>query len=78
MVDFKKLREVVSPTLILKLEIELNNSALTENEAADRLSSVLHNSYNNEFANFIVMLIRETRSSTWGLKTLEIKASQKE
>jgi hypothetical protein len=65
-------REVVSPKLTLKLEIELNDSTLTPDEAATRLQFIIDSSRSSEFSRLIVMLIRETRSSTWELKKLEI------
>lgn len=71
--DFKLAkREVKTPRMILKLEIELNESTLTDQEAADRLSFLINSYHAKEFSELIVFLLRETKSSTWELKALEI------
>jgi hypothetical protein len=74
MVDFSKIKErqVKSPKLTLKLEIELNDSLLEAQEAADRIQYLIDSSQSKEFSNLIVMLIRETKSSTWELSKFEI------
>jgi hypothetical protein len=67
-------KTIVSPKLILTLEIELNNSSLTAQEAADRISYAFNSSRSKELSEFIVFLIRETRSSTWDMQKLEINS----
>lgn len=70
--DFTKLKEqqVKSSKLIFKMEIELNESLLTDQEAADRLAYASNRAH--DFSAFILFLLRETRSSTYELKKLEI------
>ncbi len=65
-------KEIKSPKLILTLEVELNNSSLTPQEAADRLSYLIQHNRNNKVCEFLVELLRETRSSTFEVKKLEI------
>ena len=74
MVDFKRLadREVKSKKLILKLEVELSNSLLTAEEAADRLNAMIKMCRFREFDNLVVALLRETKSNMWDMKNLEI------
>lgn len=67
-----KPKEVKSKKLILTLEIELTNSCLDEQEAADRISYAINTSSRHEISEFIVFLLRETKSSYWELKKLEI------
>lgn len=69
--EFKK-REVVSPKLILKLEIELTDSLLTAEEAAERIAFIINSSRSDAVSNFIVFLLRETKSSMWEMKELSI------
>lgn len=72
--DFKnfKKREVKSPKLILKLEIELTNSTLTAEDAARRIQYLIDSSNNKDMSNFIIFLLRETNSSMWEVKHLSI------
>lgn len=65
-------REVKSPKLLMKFEVEFNNSTLTAQEAVDRISSRIHGPHCREFSEFIVFLLRETKSSTFEIKKLEI------
>lgn len=65
-------KEVISPKLVLKLEIELSDSSYTAEEAADRIAHLINSSRSESFSSFIVFLLRETKSSMWDLKTLEI------
>lgn len=65
-------RKIVSPKLTLSIEIVLSDSTLTPEEAANRIQQLI-NGYNaREFSNFIVFLLRETSSSMWDMKKLEI------
>ena len=64
---------VVTPKLTLKLELDLLDSSMTADEATERIQYLI-NSYNfKEFSNLIVTLMRETRSSMWDLKSLELE-----
>lgn len=66
-------REIKSPKLTFKLEVELNNSSLTPEEATDRLDYLINRSYNAKaVSEFVLFLIRETKSSTYEIKNLEI------
>lgn len=65
-------REVKSEKLILRLDIELNQSTLTPEEASDAIQNAI-NMYNFKgFSSFIVDLLRITRSSTYELKELSL------
>ena len=68
-----KTKEVKSEKLILTLQIELNRSSLTEDEAAERISMLLERRETKVFSELIVFLLRETQSSTWELKTCKIE-----
>jgi hypothetical protein len=74
LVDFRKIKTKVikSNKLILKLEIELNESSYTAQEAAERIAYLINGHYEIDFSNFILFLLRETKSNTWELKNLEI------
>lgn len=65
-------KEVKSPKLKLVLELEFNNSSLTAEEATNRISFLLNSSYSKQMSEFIVFLLRETKSSTWEMKRLAI------
>lgn len=65
-------REIVSPKLTLKFEIELSESTLTADDAARRIQFLIDTGSAREVSMFIVFLLRETRSSMWELKNLEI------
>lgn len=69
--DFKK-REVVTKKMKLTLEIELTDSTLTEEEAVARLEYIFNGHQSKAFSEFIVTLIRETRSSMWELVKLAL------
>lgn len=64
-------RPVVSEKLVVKVEIELYKSTLTPQEAADAIQHAI-NRYGEGFSSFIVFLLRETRSSMYELKHMEI------
>lgn len=76
MVDFLKIRPAKTKKLILKLELELINSKLTEEEATDQVEKMIRNG--REFSELIVALLRTTSSSMWGIKTAEITAEKTE
>jgi hypothetical protein len=68
------MKEVKSPKLKVKIEIELSRSSLTAEEAAEKLEQHLRNDYMNRgFNEFIVSLLRETQSSTWELNKIEVE-----
>jgi hypothetical protein len=71
-VDFKRIgkREVVTKKLKVTVEIELNDSLLTPEEACDKIRFAVENQ--NGFSEAIVMFLRETRSSTWELCNVEV------
>ena len=69
-----KPKEIKTPKLVLKLEIELIDSTYTEEEAFNRLQYLLNSSNFKEFSAFIVALLRETRSSMWDNPNLELHA----
>ncbi len=70
--DFKKIKEPITKSMVLTLEIELIDSHYTPDEAAERLQGLLNSSRSTEFSALIVMLLRTTRSSMWELKKLEL------
>lgn len=66
-------KEVKTPKMILKLEIELNHSTKTPDEVAQRVQYAM-NSYNcKSFSDFVIFLLRESQSSTYDLKSLTIE-----
>lgn len=69
---FKKIEEPVTKSMVLKLEIELINSALTPDEASAKLQYLIDSYHAKEFSELIVFLLRNTRSSMWELKSLEL------
>jgi hypothetical protein len=69
---FRLERKIVSPKLTLKLEIELNDSTMTPEEAAQRLEYLINTSGSKAFSGFIVELIRQTNSTTWELKSCSL------
>ena len=69
--EFKRIM-VKTQKCIVKIEIELNNSSLSFQEIADRLEYIIKNSYDRTTSNFIVMLLRESRSSTLALNKFEV------
>jgi hypothetical protein len=70
--DFKKIKEPVTKSMVLTLEIELINSHYTPDEAAEKLQYLINSSNAKEFSELIVFLLRTTRSSMWELKKLEL------
>jgi hypothetical protein len=74
MVDFKtfKKREIKSPKISVKFEFELIDSSLTADEAAERIQQLINGYKLPQFSDLVVALLRETRSSMWELKNLEI------
>lgn len=73
-------REIVSPKLIVNLEIELTDSRLKADEATDKLNAIInsHSAQRKPFSEFIVFLLRETKSSLGKMKKLVIYLSPKE
>jgi hypothetical protein len=67
-----KPKEVVSERLFFKLELELTHSNLTPEEAAQRIEFLINGSHSKVISELINFLLRETKSSFWELKTLEI------
>lgn len=67
MADFKKLgnKKIETKKFKIKLEVEFQNSSLTLEELQDYLERYINDSYNKAFSNFIVDMLRITRSSTW-------------
>lgn len=65
-------REVKSLKLKLVLELEFNNSCLTPEEVVDRISYLINSYKMSSFSDFIVSLLKETRSSTYELIKMEI------
>lgn len=65
-------KQVKSPKLTFKLEIELTDSLLDAQEAADRIQYLINSSNSRDLSNFIVFLLRETKSSMWEAKKVEI------
>lgn len=72
--NFKKVgsKAVVSKILTLKLEIDLNDSGYTAEDAASRIEYLIHSYNAKEFSELIAFLLRETKSSTWEMKKLEV------
>jgi hypothetical protein len=65
-------KEIKSEKLILHLEVELNHSLLTAQEAVDRLQFSINSYKMKSFSEFVVDLLRETKSSTYEIKRLAI------
>lgn len=65
-------KKIVTEKMVLKLEIELFRSSLTPEEAAQRIEYLINDPRNRPFPEFIVFLLRETKSSSWEMKSLEL------
>lgn len=65
-------REIKTKEMTLTIELNLINSSLTPQEASERLTYLFNLSRCKELSEFIVMLMRETQSSMWETKKMEI------
>lgn len=65
-------KKPITEEMVLKLELNLFRSSLTPEEAAQRIEYLINSPYSKEFSGFIVFLLRETKSSSWELKSLEL------
>ena len=65
-------REILSPKLTVTVEFELNDSTLSAEDAANAIQRAIDNGYGKYVSEFIVFLMRETRSSTWELKKVKV------
>jgi hypothetical protein len=68
-----KTREVVTPKMTLKIEIELENSTISLEEAGEKVERWLQDSRNNPMSSLITGLLRESRARTWDLKTVTLE-----
>lgn len=75
--DFLK-REVKTRKLIFRIEFELNDSLLEEQEAVERVQKELNSSHGKAVSELVVFLLRTTRSSTWELGSVELFKREKE
>lgn len=65
-------QEIKTKKMSLHLEIELNESSMTEEEATTRLAFLFNTGNIDALSKLIIFLLRETGSSTWDLKRLEL------
>lgn len=65
-------REVKTRKLIFRVEFELNNSLLEEQEAIDAVQRELDFNHGKVVSDLIVFLLRTTSSSTWQFGSVEL------
>lgn len=65
-------REVKTEKLLVTITVEMERSLLTPQEATDRIQNAMNGYSCKWFSEFIVGIMRETSSSGWDLKKMEI------